>query len=76
MYNYIEYCYSICIYYSNIYQNCIQILIYNNMLHNISEFNELHLIYLFMLYYNFNTLHVYVFTKLYFNTVIFIRIIE
>ena len=47
-----EYCYSICIYYSNIYQNCIQILIYNNMLHNISDFNELNLIYLFMLYYN------------------------
>ena len=53
-----EYCYSICIYYSNIYQNCIQILIYKNMLHNIFNFNELHLIYLFMLYYNCNTLHV------------------
>ena len=76
MYNYMEYCYSICIYYSNIYQNCIQILIYNNMLHNISDFNELNLIYLFILYYNFNTIHVYVFTKLYSNTVIFIRIRE
>ena len=76
MYNYMEYCYSICIYYSNIYQNCIQILIYNNMLHIISDLNELNLIYLFILYYNFNTIHVYVFTKLYLNTVIFIRIIE
>ena len=52
MYNYIEYYFSICIYYSDKYQNCIQILIYNNMLHDISDFNELNLIYLFMLYYN------------------------
>ena len=55
MYNYMEYCYSICIHYSNIYQNCKQISIFNNMLHNISDFNELKLIYLLMLYYNFTT---------------------